>query len=390
MTNQVVDFAKNPSIDLHQSPVAACRQAAEPLDDVDRFRRPGGTPLPERIRRPGGTPLRWRRVDHGFTLVELLVVIAVIAVLIGLLLPAVQAAREAARRADCSNRARQIALAVQNYHAAYDRMPYAWWLQTPVSAPPRPFNGRPWLTTLLPFLEQQALADQLDDARLIVDQISPENVRTAGTVVATLVCPSTPVAATERRYRFDATAAMGLPLTATDLAPADFSVTTGVRKTYAQTAFGNHLNTTRHGALPVAGPFGETNDCRAAYRFSAILDGLANTTLFGERTGGAVIYSAGRIDQPATTALIGINGGGWADLLNGEHWLAGSVRGQSFPFTDGPCAINCTSAIGHGFHAFHSGGCHFGYADGSIHFLGDSIDPKIMAGSITRQNHEVF
>jgi len=90
------------------------------------------------------------RKRHGFTLVELLVVIAIIGILIALLLPAVQAAREAARRSQCTNNLKQIALAVHNYHDTYKVFPIGNWTTA---------YGT-WLVSLLPFIEQQALADR--------------------------------------------------------------------------------------------------------------------------------------------------------------------------------------------------------------------------------------
>jgi prepilin-type N-terminal cleavage/methylation domain-containing protein/prepilin-type processing-associated H-X9-DG protein len=319
--------------------------------------------------------------QRGFTLVELLVVIAIIGMLVGLLLPAVQAAREAARRTDCSNRSRQLALAVHNYHSAYRKLPRAWWLETP----PKSFNGGNWMTAILPQLEQQGLYDRIDQSILSVDQLSPDNVSALQTPMSMFVCPSSPGGIESRRYLFDSTPA-GLPFTATNLAPADFCPSTGVRGVYANFAYGATLSGGREGALQVVSQaFGGDHDGR----FADILDGLSHTTLFGERTGGNVVYSAGREDPVATAALIGVEGGGWGDLLNGEHWLQGSLQsGLSWPPVGGPCAINCTNARGFGFHSFHTGGCHFAFADGSIRFTNTSIEPKVLASQITRRGRE--
>ncbi len=104
---------------------------------------------------------------HAFTLVELLVVIAIIGILVSLLLPAVQAAREAARRSSCSNNLRNIALAVLNFHDSLGRFPYG----IDYGQPPEPEDfqdwqasirsGRGWICEILPQLEEKALADQL-------------------------------------------------------------------------------------------------------------------------------------------------------------------------------------------------------------------------------------
>jgi prepilin-type N-terminal cleavage/methylation domain-containing protein len=96
----------------------------------------------------------------GFTLVELLVVIAIIGVLVALLLPAVQAAREAARRSQCENNLRNLALALQNYHGVRNQLPTSVspWPEGP--KPAKSLSGKGWILTVLPFLEQQALYDE--------------------------------------------------------------------------------------------------------------------------------------------------------------------------------------------------------------------------------------
>ncbi|TWU66760.1 MULTISPECIES: DUF1559 domain-containing protein [Crateriforma] len=320
----------------------------------------------------------------GFTLVELLVVIAIIGVLVSLLLPAVQASREAARRMDCGNRTRQIALAIHNYHSAFKYLPRAWWLETP---PDRPFNGGNWMMAILPQMEQEGLSDQLDRRFLSVDQLSPENVTLLQTTMQSFLCPSSPGNPDSRRYTFNSTPA-GLPFTATDLAPSDYTPTTGVRGTYANFAYGPELKGNREGVLQVVSEaFGGEHDGR----FADVIDGLSQTIMFGERTGGNVVYSGRRVDPVATENLIGLEGGGWGDLLNGEHWLQGSLQGGlSWPPQGGPCAINCTNARGFGFYSFHPGGCHFAKADGSVGLIDANVDPEVFAAQITRRGGEVF
>lgn len=318
---------------------------------------------------------------RGFTLIELLVVIAIIGVLVGLLLPAVQAARESSRRMTCGNRMKQFGLAIHNYHGAFNKLPRAWWLETP----PDTFNGKPWEVAILPFMEQQALYDQFDHDLPPVDQLSPANVAVVQTPMADYVCPSSPGDPDQRRYTFNAAPA-GLPFTATNIAPCDYSPTTGVLGLYAQHAYGSTLPHNREGAMQVvSAAFGGSQDGN----FAGILDGLSNTFLLGERTGGPTVYSGGRVDAVATANLIGLEGGGWGDLLGGEHWLRGSLGGGlGWPPREGPCAINCTNARGYGFHSFHPGGAHFLMADGSVDFVNPSVNAFIFASRITRRGRE--
>ena len=124
--------------------------------------------------------MRSRR--HGFTLVELLVVIAIIAMLVTLLLPAVQAAREAARRTQCQNNFKQIGLALQNYHSAIGTFP-------PGSRWTSDYFGWSWGVYILPQMEQGTVYNQLNFAE---DFLSPINWAVMGTKIDYFLCPSSP------------------------------------------------------------------------------------------------------------------------------------------------------------------------------------------------------
>jgi prepilin-type N-terminal cleavage/methylation domain-containing protein len=130
-----------------------------------------------------------RRRSGGFTLIELLVVIAIIAVLIGLLLPAVQSAREAARRVQCVNNLKQLALGAMNYESASGCYPLdgSWVAGSTVPQGRMTTNVR-----LLPFIEQVALYNTFNQSTWTTD---PSNITLAGVKVATLFCPSDPATA---------------------------------------------------------------------------------------------------------------------------------------------------------------------------------------------------
>ena len=104
---------------------------------------------------------KFRRLGRGFTLVELLVVIAIIGILVALLLPAIQAAREAARRSQCSNNLKQLTLAIQNYSDTYKVMPLGWFQGGNQGA-----GHWGWGSRILPFCEQQAAYDTLELASM--------------------------------------------------------------------------------------------------------------------------------------------------------------------------------------------------------------------------------
>jgi len=152
-----------------------------------------------------------RLKPNAFTLVELLVVIAIIGVLVALLLPAVQAAREAARRMQCSNHLKQIGLALQNYHDTFNSLPFgarARYVNTSATNPTGQSWGPSWYVGILPFAEQKPLSD-------LIEQVSVANgaamtdmtASTAGTgrvpilvnnqKIAWMLCPSSPLPQTE-------------------------------------------------------------------------------------------------------------------------------------------------------------------------------------------------
>jgi prepilin-type N-terminal cleavage/methylation domain-containing protein/prepilin-type processing-associated H-X9-DG protein len=151
-----------------------------------------GIPMsPKRDRLEGVPHFRFLRRE-GFSLVELLVVIAVIGLLISLLLPAVQAAREAARRLGCLNNLHQIGIGLHAYHDSYKRFPLGGVEMRSLRLPSgqlRYPNGRQlaWSAYILPYLELKSLTDRIDFKKAFD---SPENAKAAAEIVSTYLCPS--------------------------------------------------------------------------------------------------------------------------------------------------------------------------------------------------------
>lgn len=126
---------------------------------------------------------------RGFTLIELLVVIAIIAVLVALLLPAVQQAREAARRSQCKNNLKQIGIALHSYHEAYSTLPSGW-IGVDLSVR-RPFvegdSGFGWATMILPMMDQENLYRELNTQAALLDPVNQASIQT---VLTAYRCPS--------------------------------------------------------------------------------------------------------------------------------------------------------------------------------------------------------
>ncbi|QDV32414.1 DUF1559 domain-containing protein [Tautonia plasticadhaerens] len=277
----------------------------------------------------------------GFTLIELLVVIAIIGVLIALLLPAVQAAREAARRAQCTNNLKQIALATHNYVDTFSRLPIGQDVYADL-------HGRGyailtnWSMSLLPFLEQRALYDAWNVGFSFSE---PANTTACATGVGGYHCPSSPTGLVED---YTATSAVaGLPAGGVFRSGVvDYAVSANVYIPPLQV--GGMLD---YYITPRGSPL------------SVVRDGLSNTMMFAEMTGGPVGYLADGVPDPNYTW------GAYMGHLGGLNRL--SLRALSYDgriYGGGNCVINCNSGGGNPY-SFHPGGANVAMGDGSVRFL---------------------
>lgn len=261
----------------------------------------------------------------GFTLVELLVVIAIIGILVALLLPAVQMAREAARRTQCTNNLKQIGLACQNHHDAFGLLPdggHRWTSsRTFIDGKPHiaPYQGWGWLYQILPFIEERSLYNH------------PNNNIVRGSVITGYFCPS-------RR-----------PPTITNFSRAvnDYAGNAGM--------LGGGLNNWgdgKNGGVIVRGGFEQT------IQISNITDGTSNTLMVGEK-------ALRLLDRYRSSCA---DNEGWT-----SGWDWDIVRwGTNLPIIDQK-AINCDTRFG----SLHRVGFNTAFCDGSVQFITFSIKRQV-------------
>lgn len=309
----------------------------------------------------------------GFTLIELLVVIAIIGGLVAILLPAVQSAREAGRRTQCTNNLKQLALAAHNFHDTNKVLPSS--IRPSASSSLPRISG---LTLLLPMIEQQAMYDRYDRT---VNWSHPNNLPITSQAVAIFQCPSSPQA-TRRDGDPQPTWAPDL------VAVTDYSPTIGVDQRLFSA-----------GLADVYGPGLLAKNSQP--RMADCVDGLCNTIMYAESAGRPMLYRRGR-QVNADTNTARVNGGGWARPASDFTVDGASRDGKSFP---GPCAVNCTngediaastfpypyygsegSAEAFGFHAT---GAMFAFGDGSVRYIDEEIGIREFAKLVTRNGGEV-
>jgi prepilin-type N-terminal cleavage/methylation domain-containing protein/prepilin-type processing-associated H-X9-DG protein len=302
----------------------------------------------------------------GFTLVELLVVIAIIALLLGLLLPAIQAAREAGRRAQCMNNLKQIGLACQQHHDTYGVFPPGW-AQAPATVPQGGTlvqGGHGTFPFLLPYLEQQALADLY---RWDKGSQKPENQPVATIQLKVLQCPS----AESDRWVTDVEDPVNLGYGGRG-ACGDYG---GVREIDTRLVdLGLVDRAANYEGILKASQVTP----HFLTRLTDITDGASQTILITEHAGRPRMWRAGR-PVPGIYAVAAAWVGG--TLMFGQ---GSTADGATKP---GPCAINCTND--REVYSFHDDGANAVFADGSVHFLKADIDIRIFARLVTRAGEEV-
>ena len=307
-----------------------------------------------------------RSRNTGFTLVELLVVITIIGILIALLLPAVQAAREAARRLQCTNNLKQAGLALHNYHTAQGAFPPGG-----VGRPggtTTESGGFSYLVMILPYLEQNQV---YDDINLFVGHDTSQNEWLREVPMSAFFCPS-------RGPEGYDSATGQYPPTVLGIRDdvwyfAHYIATMGAK--------GENLydGTTYPIEPPLeAGGFTLTGILTrdSGTRLSRIYDGSSSTMMVGEHSWKSNVY------RPWTNGIGNSGGGMHAGMLKNVFYPMHSVGWDA-------CQQDTTTCNDASFGSLHPGGANFLFGDGSVHFLSENIELKIFKALATKDSGEV-
>lgn len=348
---------------------------------------------------------------RGFTLIELLVVIAIVATLVGLLLPAVQGARESARRIQCGNNLHQLGRGLHVYHEAHKRLP----VTTTAAASQGGGCGSgftSWLANVLPQVEETALHDSIDFSVGMMDQCNLSsassyqsltisgghpNARAAATRVSLFVCPSD-----ENGSR--SSDAVGSALTA----PGSYAGNIGWVRGSTGIEGGSGPLGKHNGAMPIANPRSPRAWHAEKISFKDFSDGLTNTALVAERriaSGEATSTPFGRFLPPGTPVSLQSSCGGSAgvarsqpawvpycgnaghgdvkfSLPHGRAWISGWTLAANLymhvmPINDRNCHLFGGEDDGSNIvtpSSSHRGGVNVLFGDGHVQFVDETID----------------
>jgi len=302
------------------------------------------------------------RATRGFTLIELLVVIAIIGVLVAILLPAVQQAREAGRRAQCSNNIKQVGLALHNYHEVYGRLPIT---QYDTSAAPNYTLLTTWSRSILPQLDQGNIT--LGWNEYVNFSVAP-NAALNRKVIPVYTCPSSPNPGIASWPKSGDQPIVEAPTGFYQGGICEYSCASHVHLTSSSTDYVT-------GMMDYQG--------EASKKFSDVTDGLSNTLMLGEVSGGPKTYLTNKLP---------VTGG---DQKERFHNWAAQNRISLRPFQadgtgqyTGRCLVNCNSG-GSNLFSFHTGGVNVTMGDGAVRFLSENIEFTTMCRLVTCQEGKI-
>ncbi|MCX7411075.1 MAG: DUF1559 domain-containing protein [Planctomycetales bacterium] len=342
---------------------------------------------------------RRKRLVRGFTLIELLVVIAIIAVLIALLLPAVQQARESARRTECKNNLKQLGLALHNYEATFTCFPAEKWEFGTVAA--GTYWANSWSQMILPYLDQAPMYNTYNFNKSWDD---PSQYAVTTVDIKAFICPSVPgerLGGNSFGTASPVSTAGGFPVPTGGFGRADFMALSGVRfSLYYVTG------TTPPPALILSSPLDNRWPCAmhtsAITRIAEISDGTSNTMMVCEAAGRPGMYLGS--SKKRNVNLAPKDGFGWADIGNSGAIDGATTDGTITNSAKKPSVVGnlptCTAAICPGnvfinannsseFYSFHTGGAQVLMADGSVRFISENISAVTLGAALTRNAGDV-